>query len=274
MRALLALAIVALAAGLVAADAAWRHARASAGGPYDWSATEALLVDAGLRSVRVSSSLLAVEDVGGVIVPASGVAPLPAELDRLESFVRGGGRLLVLGEPAVAARFGMEVSRAPILPTEGGAVRSAGGTLLADVTPLLGSGEPTLVTTAETFVDADGDGRAGANDVAGPFVVGRTAAEGRVLVLSLRETPTDGMIGRFFEPGALVALDGSRALHDAPLVDAFLAASLDVAERPHWTGALGTLLVLAAWASWKGLRAQQREMPRDGGRTPLPEDAP
>lgn len=269
-RLMLALLALAVASGALFADAAGQLARAAPGSSADWRAVEDLLDESGSRHARLDATLLAIGRSGAdaIIVRANEVPLTPAEMDAIVAFAEDGGRAIVLAEPALAARFGMEIAPVPIHATDGGALRAEGdrAPLLPDARPLLGSGEIALATRTASFVDADADGRAGASDVAGPFAVARSALEGRVLVLSttflldeaaLQDPDTRAyardLLAERLPAGSLVALDDTRA--PGGIGGALLAAGVRAGELVGLRAILAATALALAAAAWPTRRA-------------------
>lgn len=270
-RALVPLLLLLLLSGALAGQATWRYRSADPGVSADWSAAEILLEETGLRPVHVESTLLTIGRGGasGLIVRANGVELTREEIDAVSVFAQNGGRVLVLAETALAARFGMEVARVQIHSTTGNPLRAEGGEgpLLPAARPLLGAGEPILSTDRASFVDADGDARASATDVAGPFTVGRRTPEGGVIVISsadllepasLEDAATRAyardLFAAHFPAGALVALDATRARDEAPLRDSIVAASIDASHAAWLRVVVVVLSAAASGAAWLALR--------------------
>lgn len=273
-RGLLAALALAVFAGALLADAAADHARTEEGERADWSATRALLDGIGARSAPIRASLLALDeiDADGLVVRSNGVAPTPAEVEAVSRFARRGGHVLVLAEPTVAARFGMEIVPARIHATDGGPLRGEGdpAPLLRAASPILGEGDVLLETVPETFVDADGDRRASAGDVAGPFPIARSALGGRVVVLSTpllldEEAMEDAatrdllvsLLEERFPAGSLVALDETRARAPFDAGRALLAAAVHAGELPWLQGSGALAAVATAALAWPRKRAEE-----------------
>ncbi|MFA5861775.1 MAG: DUF4350 domain-containing protein [Candidatus Thermoplasmatota archaeon] len=286
-RALVPLLLLVLLCGAFAGQAAWRYRSADPGVSADWSATEILLQEAGLRPEHIESTLLAIGRGGasGLIVRANGADLTREEVDAVSAFAQNGGRVIVLAETALAARFGMEVAPVAIHSTTGGVLRAegVGGPLLPAARPLLGAGDPILSTETASFVDADGDGRASATDVAGPFTVGRRTPEGGVIVISsadllepasLEDAATRAyardLFATHFPAGAIVALDATRARDDAPLRDAIVAASIDASHVAWLRVVVVAVSAAASGTAWLVLRPSTAPMKTDE-RVPLAE---
>lgn len=283
-RGWIAVAALALLSSAIVADATWSAARLRDAGTADWGLADAMLREQGIEPTRVVSTLLALDParVDGVIVRVGEVVPTAAESDAVAAFAASGGRAIVLADPALAERFGMEIAPAPIHATDGSPLRAHGASaaLLPGAMPLLGTGEIAVSTQAASFVDADADGRASAGDVAGPFPVGRRAEEGRVIVLSspglldpepLEDEATRAFVrdilAEHFPPGSRVAIDVSRS--DAG--SAPLAAAVRAGELPWLRGALVVAALAVGVALWP---PQSAASERGVIVTPLREEVP
>src|SRR5581483_11341444 len=142
---------LALAGALLTMDAAQR-VRERSGAPLDWSAAEQALRERGDVVQRVALTEAALPQPPATLLVAAPIST--EELDAVASFHDHGGRVVVLGDAALAARLGSRIADAPILPANGSVAR-----------PVLDAreGAHVLAWSANgTFVDANGDGVADA----------------------------------------------------------------------------------------------------------------
>jgi len=274
---LAALLALALAAGLVAADAAQRVSQRRGGGP-DWAPAEAMLKANGDITSRLALGEAALSDApaqGRGLVLAKGGAPLaPAELDALASFAARGGRVVVLGDPDAAARLGSGVASAPILLAGNASFPDAHAVL--DPRP----GARVAAWSANgSFVDVDGDGRATAADAPGPFALATWSPDGRVLVVgsagwlspdALRDpagaAEAQRWLAQAFPPGTRVALD---AAHDAPWPAAIPGSLQDAAATPQLGAPVALALAASGLCAALGLAREEGRAERRGLDAPV-----
>lgn len=287
----LSLLLLAVAASALAADVVSRHAEASSGTPAEDEALSALLAEIGVRTLRVEATLLSLDaqPVDGLVVRTTGAPPSDAEIAAALRVTESGGTLLVVAEPALARRLGLEVVPAAIRPAIGDELRGDAehAPRIDGAMPLLGPGEPALLSQPESFVDADGDGLPSEADIAGPFPVARRALDDRALVLSTPSLFDDATLeddatrafaretlAALFPPGSTVALDATRSA-DAPMRDALLAVAVDASERAPLSMIVPATLVAAALAAAApAFRPAPRERVRERDSVPLPEERP
>lgn len=269
--ALAALAL-ALAVGLLAGAAASRGLDLSRAAPVpSWDSLVALVAETGREAVVLRSSEVALHDAPAdgrlLVVPGGGRALREAELAAVERFVERGGRLLVLGDDAVAERFGARLAASPVrttgetgegLPATGRVAGREFALAIPDARPVL-DGRPGAValarTSPATFLDANGDGVESAADAAGPFVAASADAGSRVAVvgsrlllapealrLSENHVFVSVLVDALAAPRARVYLDDARAASPVSAAPRALAGAVLDAEHDRALGA--TLAVL------------------------------
>ena len=235
--------------------------------PPDWGGLSNALTRAGVASDRLGVSTLSLGEIGSdatVVVPTSAHLDA-AEVDALRAFADGGGRVLVLANADAARAWGIAVASQPARVADGTALNvswATGRAAAALAYPLVGPGRVLLVSDNATFVDADGDGREGAGDVAGPFVLG--VAVDRVVVLGLPRVEgafADEVVRAAIPSGSRVLLDEAHASRG----DGWALAALRLAHEPILAALLGAPLVvgsacLAFGASRRSARSDGRTL--------------
>lgn len=271
-RAAWGVAALVLALALGAGLAAHATARLAGGGePFPWAGMRGLAAERGLdvRTIAADPAVLSGVDAARavLVLPPGGRPYDPSELAQVQGFAARGGRVVVLANPGAAAAFGFGLGGARVRVPGGDAVPVTMADLtatLAEVRPVLLAppGAATVAWTANaTFLDADGDGAATPQDVAGPFPFARGSADGGVLVLGSAGLVTPeglaaadtralarSLLDAALAPGVVVVLDDSRA---AGPLDAVVrspaAVALQLPAQPWLAAPLAALLLAGGW---------------------------